>query len=90
MAVVDSLIAVQAQAPAAAGAAPVGTSTDGSFSIAAAVGKTGGWVAVAPGQGAYYSASVVDLFFHLEVSCTCIEPLAHWGWCCCVLVLVAM
>jgi hypothetical protein len=70
MSVVDSLIAVQAQAPAAVGTAPFGSSSDGCFSAAAAAGgRTGGWVGVAPGQGAHYSASVVDLFFHMEVSC---------------------
>jgi hypothetical protein len=69
MSVVDSLTAVQAQAPAAVGTAPFSSSSDGSFSAAAAGGRTGGWAAVAPGQGAHYSASVVDFFFHLEVSC---------------------
>jgi hypothetical protein len=66
MSVVDSLIAVQARAPVAAPTATLGTSSDGSFSIAAG-GGPGGWVAVAPGQGAHYSASVVDLFIHLQV-----------------------
>jgi hypothetical protein len=70
MSVVDSLIAVQAQASAAAAAAAAaaaqGNSSNGSFS-AAAGSRPGSWVPVAPSQGAHYSASVVDLFVHLQV-----------------------
>uniref|UniRef100_A0A383V8Q0 Uncharacterized protein n=1 Tax=Tetradesmus obliquus TaxID=3088 RepID=A0A383V8Q0_TETOB len=64
--VVDSLIAVQAQAPAAPAAAALGNSSNGSFN-AAAGSRPGSWAPVAPSQGAHYSASVVDLFVHLQV-----------------------
>lgn len=68
--VVDSLIAVQAQAPAAPAApaaADPGKISSGSFN-AAAGSRPGNWAPVAPSQGAHYSASVVDLFVHLQVS----------------------
>ncbi|WIA31465.1 hypothetical protein OEZ86_002359 [Tetradesmus obliquus] len=67
--VVDSLIAVQAQAPAAPAApaaADPGKISSGSFN-AAAGSRPGNWAPVAPSQGAHYSASVVDLFVHLQV-----------------------
>jgi hypothetical protein len=65
MSVVDSLIAVQA--PVAAASAAAGASSSGSFSTAGG-SRPVSWAPVAPSQGAHYSASVVDLFVHLQVS----------------------